>query len=273
MIGIRLQGQLGNQLFQIAFIRSASKILDETYAIIDDNTYGCIVEKYFKLKIYERKLFRRILEKYFFLVQRETCEINNWMETERVVSSLKSGILYKGFFQSENFFRDITNKDSFRIKEKFRRVFNKKYGEIFNKYKIVVIHIRLGDYLKIGNENLGGTGLQLPINYYRKAIECIEIDDKTRVIVISDDPEYVRNNFRLDVPFSIETNHFIIDLLLLMNANTLILSNSSFSWWGAYLNKTDDLKVIAPKYWMGFKVQKWYPVEILPDSWTALSVQ
>jgi hypothetical protein len=272
MIGIQLQGQLGNQLFQIAFIRLASKILNESYTIIDDKAYGCIVERYFKIRFWESKFFRRLLKRYFFLVKRETFEFNNWQKTERVISLLKPGKLYKGFFQSENFFRETTNRNSFIIKEEYRRVFINKYGELFMKYKIIVIHVRLKDYFEIGDEKLGGKGLQLPFNYYRKAIEEIEIDDKTRVIVISDDPEYIRKNFQLDVPFSIVTNHFIIDLLLLINANVLILSNSSFSWWGAYLNKSDNLKVIVPEYWMGFKVQKNYPVEIIPDTWIKVPV-
>jgi hypothetical protein len=272
MIGIRLQGQLGNQLFQIAFIRLASKILDESYAIIDDKAYGCLVDKYFKLRIWERKYFRRLITKFFYLVKRETFEFNNWQETDKVLSLLKPGVVYKGFFQSENFFRSTTNKNSFIIKKRFRKTFNRKYGEVFKKYKIVVIHVRLKDYFEIGDDKLGGKGLQLPFTYYSQAINEIEIDKNTRVIVISDDPEFVRENFILDVPYSVETNHFIIDLLLLINANIVILSNSSFSWWGAYLNKSEDLKVIAPKYWMGFKVQKNYPVEIIPDNWSTVCV-
>lgn len=272
MVGIRLQGQLGNQLFQIAFIRLASKMLKEFYVIIDDNAYGCIVDRYFKLRFYENKYFRRFLNFYFYLIQRKIHEFNNWQEPDEVLNSLKPDVLYKGFFQSEKFIGNTSIKNTFRVKDKYTKIFLEKYGDFFRKNKVLVIHIRLRDYLEIGDEKFGGKGLHLPFEYYQRAIEQIKLDAHTKVLVISDDYEYVKHNFKLSVPFSVEENHFIIDFLLLINANQLIISNSSFSWWGAFLNSKKDLKVIAPKFWLGFKINKNYPVEIIRSSWSTVSV-
>jgi len=272
MIGIQLQGQLGNQLFQIAFIRSASKILNEFYAIIEDKSYGCLPEKYFELPCYERRNVRKILKHIFYLTSGRNLEFNNWQEPEEVLHSLKPGVLFKGFFQSEYFLKDFNREELFRIKKKYKRVFLEKYGDLFERCKILIIHIRLKDYLEIGSEELGGKGLHLPFAYYQKALEELKIDDNTKVLVISDDIQYVKQNFKLSVPFSIEENHFIIDFLLLVNANSIIISNSTFSWWGAFLNTREDLRVIAPEFWLGFKVHKTYPIKIICNSWSTVRV-
>jgi hypothetical protein len=272
MIGIQLQGQLGNQLFQIAFIRHASGVLHEFYVIFDDKSYGCIAEKYFRLRFYEKRYFRKILKRLFPLTSSEIIEFNNWEDPKVILDSLKPDSIYKGFFQSDQFVNTLDIKKAFRIKKKYRELFFQKYGELIKSFKVVVIHIRLKDYLETGNEALGGKGLNLPFIYYQKAIEQLEFDDNTKVMVISDDTDYVKQNFKLNIPFSIEKNLPIIDFLLMVNANSLIISNSSFSWWGAFLNNKSDLKVIAPKYWLGFKVQKTYPVNIICSSWSTVSV-
>ncbi len=272
MIGLQLQGQLGNQLFQIAFIRFTSKILHESYVIIDDKSYGCLAEKYFILRFYEKRYFRKILKYLFLRKPRKILEFNNWQESGTVMGSIKPGALYKGFFQSDFFLNNVAGEKLFRIKKKYKRIFIEKYGDLFKRYKVVLIHIRLKDYLEIGTKELGGRDLHLPLEYYRKAFEKLETDENTKVLVISDDIQYVKQNFKLGVPFGVEENPSVIDFLLLVNANSLVISNSTFSWWGAYLNTREDLKVIAPEFWLGFKVKKTYPVDIICNTWSTVQV-
>ncbi len=245
-------------------------MLHEIYAIIDDKSYGCLVEKYFKLRFHERKYFRKIMKHIFFLTPRKIVEFTNWQEPEIILDSLKTGVIYKGFFQAELFVENDDREKLFRIKKRYQRIFSEKYGDLFKRYKVVIIHVRLKDYLNIGTEELGGKGLQLPLEYYQHALDHLEIDDNTKVLVISDDIPYVKQNLKLRVPFSIEENHFIIDFLLMVNANRLIISNSSYSWWGAFLNTTEDLKVIAPEFWLGYKVRRMYPVDIICESWATI---
>jgi hypothetical protein len=272
MIAIRLQGQLGNQLFQIGFIRYVSQILGESYTIIDDKSYGCLPDRYFSLRLRERKFSRRILNKYFFLKTRKVKEYSNWLEPSGIISELEAGVIYQGFFQSERLLGTAGTGMLFRVRKEYLKLFREKYGETLRDFKIVAVHIRLRDYLEIGDEKLGGKGLQLPLSYYASVIGQIPVDEGTRVMVISDDTGYVRANLKLNVPFTIEENSFIIDLLLLMHADILVLSNSTFSWWGAYMNTRKDRKVYAPEYWMGFKVGKTYPVDIINNGWTLVPV-
>jgi hypothetical protein len=267
MIAIQLQGQLGNQLFQIAFIRNVASELKEIPVILNDPAYGCQPEKYFRIRLTEKRFFRKALKKIFLLKKRTPLEFSNWQGSDEVMRSLKPGVTYIGFFQSEDYFSDHFKKNPFRIKRKYRLTFKEKYGAILKNSSLLVVHIRLTDYCEAGGESIGGKGLNLPLNYYQDAIESFSGRVNLRVIVISDDPEYVRRNLVTSVPYNVEYNDAVTDLQLLMNADHLVLSNSSFSWWGAYLNRKPGLEVIAPEHWLGFKVGKTYPVGIFLPSW------
>lgn len=83
-------------------------------------------------------------------------------------------------------------------------------------------------YKEIGNENLGGKGFSLSMEYYYKAFELIELSVNSKVYIITDEPELIRKILKLKVPLSVRDNHFIIGLLLFINTDNLIL-NSYFS--------------------------------------------
>ena len=71
-----------------------------------------------------------------------------------------------------------------------------------------------------------------------------------RFIFISDDIEWVKQNFKGDNIFYSELNDDILDLTLMTMCQNNIIANSSFSWWGAFLNKNKDKQVFAPEYWI-----------------------
>lgn len=267
MIAVRLQGQLGNQLFQIGFIRYAAELLGESYVIIDDRSYGCLPDRYFRLRFFERRIPRKILQRYFSFTGKEIKEYSNWLSPSAVLADLKPGVIYQGFFQSSLFLGKSAGKDIFRLKNEYIEGFRQKYGSTFSRHRVIAVHIRLKDYFEIGDERLGGKGLQLPLEYYEGLLKRIAVGSDTKVMVISDDVEYVKAKLRLDIPFTIEANHFITDLLILMHADVLVLSNSTFSWWGAFLNVKKDCTVYAPEHWMGFKVGLTYPVDIMNSNW------
>ena len=100
MLAVQLKGKLGNQLFQIAFIRFAAKSLNERYLIIDEKAYGNQVEDYFILKWKERRVFRKLIIKLGIFNIEEELEFDNWQNPEYVVNNLKKDVIYKGFFQT-----------------------------------------------------------------------------------------------------------------------------------------------------------------------------
>ena len=169
--------------------------------------------------------------------------------------------MYEGFFQSELYFKEAKNeiKKIFTIKEKYRNLYIEASKNIPNNKTIIVIHLRRGDYVNLG--------LDLPLTYYHTAIKNLKVTNPF-FIFISDDSGNIKDEFGYLNDIYISTNDEIIDFQFLLNADICILSNSSFSWWGSYLNEKNP-QTIVPKYWLNFdNIQ--YPHSILLDDWIKL---
>lgn len=270
MIAVQLEGQLGNQMFQTAFIRSASKRLKTLYFIQKDKAWGNQVAVWFRVPWMESRLFGKICR--WMRTDRNLAhsEYSNWQDPADVIDNLRNNTLYNGFFQSAVYFnkRDAV----FKIRKKYRTLFEKQYPEFRHGEDYIVVHIRLGDYKEFGNDRLGGKGMTLPLAYYYEALREADPEMNKKVFVISDDPASARKYFLPGRKISYAENSAIIDLQLMIHAQTLILSCSSFSWWGAWLNNHPRRRVIAPEYWLGFKVKKTYPAGIVLPEWINLSV-
>ena len=135
----------------------------------------------------------------------------------------------------------------------------------------MAIHFRFGDYLTYGNETLGGTNIVLPEQYYLNAINHIKNISEYKVVVVTDDVDNFGERLSIIKDKIIVSESEIMDFQILLNADLLIISNSTFSWWAAYLNKKQP-KVFAPEFWMGFKVKKEFPFAIVPDKFEKISV-
>jgi hypothetical protein len=290
MVGIITQGRLGNQMFQYAFIYAISKRINKPFFIISYNSLH-----YFKLhEDLEKNNTKNILKFIAFnLLKKSTVKlsrktiteplrwIKDWVlhknifiwhnttdEKNYLLTYIKDNILYTGFFASENYFIHL-KKDiimQFEIKPNYQIEFNKTKKEILNR-KIVALHIRRTDFKFFGNEQMGGTNVILPISYYQKCLTLIENIDEYNVVFISDDIEFVKNQFGMQSNYFYENNSEIIDFQLLLNANIVIIANSTFSWWAAWLNQKTNKIVYAPNYYLGFKVKKFYPAGIKIDNW------
>jgi len=147
-------------------------------------------------------------------------------------------------------------------------------GETFDG---CVINFRGGEYKGISNVFLGP-------NYYKKAIEhMLSINPNMNFLVVTDDAEKAREyfpNYRIissggvkiiagRIYISPPSKLIGRDFAILQNARHLILSNSSFSWWGAWTNQIAEV-VIAPKYWAAYNVSNsfWSTAEIAEPTWT-----
>ena len=114
-------------------------------------------------------------------------------------------------------------------------------------------------------------GFALPASYYRAALARLTRGDDATIVVVGDDPHWLAAELR-DHCFRLERNEESVDLLLLANAQALILSNSSFAWWGAWLNERAPL-VLAPRYWLGLHERRERPCNILVPSWEQVPVE
>jgi hypothetical protein len=265
MIAVELEGRLGNQLFQYAFIYATAGRLNTSF-YLDKSVEEFILAKYFNLKhdallpldegLFAitgfKNIFRFHLRKRFYLLLKAV--FLNDEEPEAVIQKLQDKRMYKGYFQSERYFEEVKAdlKQLLTIKPSYRQEFERILSELTAGPK-AVIHIRRGDYTELN--------MALPISYYKKALSHI-VDSAMQYVFISDDPRYVEKEFAFVKNKYISTHNEITDLQFLMNADVCVLSGSSFSWWGAWLNIKPGKVVYAPKNWLGYNTAQEYPTGI-----------
>jgi Glycosyl transferase family 11 len=274
MVIVQITGGLGNQLFQYAAARSLSlhhnePLLLEVGSFYRDELPDLEVPRNFELYnftgineaiITNEQLKESIkLNSKSLLPKRITSAYKKEIYTEpfyhfdKNFFKAKRKVLLKGGWQSEKYFspyKDIF-KNAFQLKEELiSRV--QPFGLQLNKQNSVSIHIRRGDYLrkKIILEWHGVMSAQ----YYKKAFEliCAKINEP-KFYYFTDDPEWVQKELFPTlggeiVSGTISQTHFE-DLYLMSQCKHNIIANSSFSWWGAWLNNNSDKIVIAPKNW------------------------
>lgn len=230
-------GRLGNQLFQIASTIGLACHYGTNYSFPKWN-----YSKYFKnhLPTIEQGGIE-INEPHFHYSSNIIPFTNNF---------IKNNIIdLNGYFQSEFYFAECKDliKHHFTFKEDLITQVRNYYddNEVFDK-PVIAISIRRGDY--VNNENY----LQLPITFYFKALldnfgGYENVIDNYNIIIFSDDIPNCRVHFGAlhNVYFS-ENNSDIEDLCLMSQCNHFILSNSTFSWWGAWLGEKEDSIVIRP---------------------------
>jgi hypothetical protein len=122
--------------------------------------------------------------------------------------------------------------------------------EIVGHHSSVSVHIRRGDYLKDTLMNV------LPMEYYAAAFDHIhsKINDPC-FYIFSDDLNWVKDNLKMNYPvkyidFESSSNADFLELHLMSKCRHNIIANSSFSWWGAFLNRNPEKIVISPKDWV-----------------------
>ena len=228
------KGRLGNQLFQIA------ATID--LALRNDSEYG----------------FPRWPEEINFNLHGCFYENFSPRPTYREPHFEYSEIPYQpelditGFFQSEKYFDES--------KHIVRSLLTPKLG-FGIKYNHTSIHVRRGDYVN-NQQNY----VQLGMDYYNQAIN---LTNSNRYIVFSDDIEWCKGHFKGDKFSFAEGNAPAHDLALMLACEHNIIANSSFSWWGAYLNKNPGKTVIAPKKWFGPQLQH-NTKDLLPPEWMTI---
>jgi hypothetical protein len=295
MIGVLSQGRLGNQMFQFAFAYCAAKQLNTDfffegkhslhYFDLDREFYqnnGKNKARFAFTNLLKRgngnpfqRPLRRIPENIKqFLIRKNIVEWPNQLgNSNYLLHDLKDNTFYSGFFQSAEYF-DLHREDIerlFTIKQRYRDVFLKTKAHLFDK-KTIAIHIRRADYITFGDEQLGGYNMTLPTAYYHRCLSLMEEIDGYTVIFISDDIEFVKAEFGEKSNYVFECNDEITDFQLLLHADVVITANSTFSWWAAWLNQKKNKRIFAPNYFLGFKVNQYYPAGIYVKEWQWIDV-
>ena len=168
-----------------------------------------------------------------------------------------------GYFQSEKYFKPYEDeiRNFFSLKERYEKGIREKYEKILTQPNCS-IHVRRGDYLnpqQIVHHGVVG------LDYYQEATGFFPKD--ILFIVFSDDIDWCRDNLKMNNLFFVERDETceetkdevhdktikindILDLFFMSYCQNHIICNSSFSWWGAWLNPRTTKKVVAPKQWL-----------------------
>jgi hypothetical protein len=169
-----------------------------------------------------------------------------------------------GFFQSHRYFAGIEKLIwlYFQPAPAVQEQLAAKKQDLLTR-PTVAIHIRHGDYLSMPERFR-----VLPVEYYRSAMR--RFDSRFQFAVFGDDPAWASQVFRRDNIRIISGNSEVVDLFLMAACDHQIIANSSFSWWGAWLNANPDKRVIAPAPWFGPALQH-DTSDLLPPGWIGLT--
>lgn len=297
-----VKGGLGNQLFQYAFYKnlqtiSRNVILDlywfkngnrplklfEAFDLPEKNKQNELInsnqvrpKKPFIVRLINRIL--RKISKYHLehFIPFETIVTENDIFHPKAYLYINSGIL-DGYWQSEVFFEDI--KSQIPKIFKFNSIRNQSVlkikSTILSSKRITSLHWRRGDY--VGHKSLG---IDLE-QYFKKALSwLIKTKNINDVYVFTEDTEWVKNRlieYGLDLKYhfiseKLDGHEDFHELYLMTLCTNNIISNSSFSWWGAYLNQNHNKTVCAPDTWTNsikFKNRDSYRV---PSDWIQIPI-
>lgn len=258
IVGVKSRGRLGNQMFQFAFIYAYSKKYNKSFFI--DNFKHL---NYFRChdKFKSSNFRNRLLAAYWFSRGRLGFIVHN-EESINIKPNL-TNCIFIGYFQSLQYFEQYLDdiRSLFTIKT--------KYSTRKRKTPYVAVHLRLGDYLKIKGHRLGDD-LALPEAYFHNAI-LNHTEDTDDIVIVSDNIEIAKSYLPPDRNYRFENNSEIEDFQILLNANKVIISNSTFSWWAALLNN-NATEIIAPRYWLGKNFKETYPPYIYKGlKWTIIN--
>ena len=273
MIIIKLQGGLGNQMFQYAFAKSLEnnrKIKFDISSYKNDyfhreyklDFFNTSIEKATlseikKIRGYEG-FFRIVLKKIGFVLSRPKSFYQEQNTFDYCKDIEKYHRYFDGFWQNEKYFidiREILLRDFTPIS-----ITNKAQHYLSKiNYQSVSIHIRRSDYLKLRH-----IYCICDLDYYTEAMNLMRKTIENPIFfVFSDDITWCKNNLDGEFIFIEETTD-IDDMFLMSKCSHNIIANSTFSWWGAWLNNNPNKQVIAPKKWFidyrkdkNINVQKW----------------
>jgi len=300
MLIIRITGGIGNQLFQYAFVRSLSIKLNQKFKLDlswyrdyhkfekTDDPNAATRREYLlnKFNIKENLLNRVYLSISYRLNNSSILNkikkyplftyfsYNTITESDFNLNNIKNSnnVYFSGFWQKNNLFEEYRNIliEEFTLKNNV----SEKNAILLNKIKSsnsVAIHIRRGDLLS--RPDAVAIQPSSSKQYYYNAINKIkEKIEKSEIFVFSDDINWVKNNYKFDIPTTyIDNNgpdyeHF----KLMCKCKHQIIANSTFSWWAAWLNNYQEKIIISPKWWYRDPIHNESIIRI-PENWIILN--
>jgi len=278
MLTCKLQGGLGNQLFQIyttiAYaIQTNQKFVflnvhELKSSVTDRHTYWDNFLKSLKPFLIDPEL----INKDNLVIIREKAFMYDELPLPLHLPIQKNKIkVLNGYFQSFKYFNNCFQTINRLLKiDDIKVELTNKYRKLINDELPTSMHFRLGDYKKLLDHYV-----ILSVDYYRAALNCLLV---TKVLYFCEDQdledvEIIISILKTDFPVIefIRADPELEDweqLILMSLCRNNIIANSTFSWWGAYLNIYRQKKVLYPATWFGPKLQKTHDTgDLFPVDW------
>jgi hypothetical protein len=292
MIVAKLTGGIGNQMFQyaaarrISYVNNAQLHLDLSWF----SEFGLDANRKYELEVFnivseiatpsdiaafktrKQNPFSRRLPNFLKNIAFHTNQthiIEKYFSFDPAILNIKDNVYLDGYWQSEKYFIDIEQiirrEFTFKVDPTER---NRQTSNIIASSESVAVHIRRGDYVTLAQAN-SFHGL-CPPEYYQLAADEIKKQVNMPVFfVFSDDIEWVKDNVKLDYKTIFidhnDPDQGYEDLRLMSLCRHHIIANSSFSWWGAWLNPSPKKIVVAPRIW--FQKASQDTRDLIPPTW------
>jgi len=254
-----LMGGLGNQMFQISHAISQgwknnveTKFRPSSFTPMQANQPKKYLDNIFKNVNFTDDIFNAE-------------QINSGWSYSPINPPQDVSVEFFGYFQSNKNFLGYDEKiiELFRPSVEFINKIKVKYPEIENE-TTVSLHVRRGDYLTISHV--------LPVIDKSYIDECIKkIGEYDTLFIFSDDKEWVEQNLSYPNQIIVSEIEDYEELWLISLCKNNIMSNSSFSWWGSFLNENENKKILVPSVWFGPSGELNYQ-DIYLEEWTKINV-
>jgi hypothetical protein len=289
MIIVRLMGGLGNQMFQYSVGRHLA-LLHGRQLILDTSWYQQVELRKFSLqpfgidaKVCDEGL-KTIEMRACRLVCRALAKINRYglyragpycaysgLAFRKEILELPDGSYLDGYWQSEKYFlgSEATIRREFTAPELLTHG-AKRLKETMETCQAVSVHIRRGDY--VSDPASSAYHAVCDNSYYQRAVEVLsQRVGNPKFFIFSDEPNWVEHNLVLpgNLTFAHKYGSFSAheDMLLMSTCSHHIIANSTFSWWGAWLNPSPEKIVIAPQRWFANSDANRRVRELIPEGW------
>jgi hypothetical protein len=297
MLIVNLLGGLGNQMFQYAFGQALSARLQKpvkysVHQLLDRPADASHTFRNYELDIFnasiniatnsELQLFGLMpatkVSALGYKVYRRIVKVRRFVEKndfgyDESVFQQAGYVYYDGYWQNENYFKPY--QELLRAQLQLRNPLSGDNLAIANHIKTapvpVSLHVRRGDYISNANANRAH-GICSP-EYYEKAVELLQARlGAIQLFIFSDEPDWVQDNMNFEGPATYVSHNTgkasAEDMRLMSLCQHNIIANSSFSWWGAWLNQNPNKLVIAPKQWM--QLTQGNHTSPVPATWLSL---
>lgn len=292
MILMHTIGGLGNQMFQYAAGRALSLESGQSLRLDTSSFVGYGLHQGFELnKVFGSKVqlatpsdVHRVLGWQSFPVARKLLTRSGFSALRRKefrvephfhywseISAIREDCYLVGYWQSERYFQSQASAISADFTFALPLINeNAELAKRISEVQAVSLHVRRGDYIK--NLRTNAAHGVCSLEYYQAAIQYISRKIKNpHFFIFSDDMAWVEINLKMEMPHQY-VNHnsgamSFNDMRLMSLCNHNIIANSSFSWWGAWLNRSPEKIVIAPKQWFATGVNT---ADLIPDDWICL---